>query len=112
MPITPTPPVPQDVGAADRTIDDPALLRTFLFGLAEGMTASAERFADAIVEMCANWQHYDPRRVVLENWTWRQSVERLLSAISLHCNLKQGHAALASLTRRVDRPTELRDIGQ
>jgi uncharacterized membrane protein YjjP (DUF1212 family) len=40
MPITPTPPqVPDD---ADRTVHDPALLRTFLLGLAEGMTASAE----------------------------------------------------------------------
>lgn len=40
MPITPTPPERPD--AAERTVDDPALLRTFLLGLAEGMTASAE----------------------------------------------------------------------
>ena len=42
MPITPTPPEPEGAEDADRTTDDPALLRTFLLGLAEGMTASAE----------------------------------------------------------------------
>ena len=39
MPITPTPP---DRPGGERTVEDPALLRTFLLGLAEGMTASAE----------------------------------------------------------------------
>lgn len=41
MPITPTPP-PSTEGDADRLVEDPALLRTFLLGLAEGMSASAE----------------------------------------------------------------------
>ncbi|MGR2752590.1 threonine/serine ThrE exporter family protein [Agromyces arachidis] len=40
MPITPTPPdLPRD---EDHRVEDPALLRSFLLGLAEGMTASSE----------------------------------------------------------------------
>lgn len=44
MPITPTPPERPDAeGDAHRApVDDPAVLRTFLLGLAEGMTASQE----------------------------------------------------------------------
>lgn len=42
MPITPTPPERSDRPGGERAVEDPALLRTFLLGLAEGMTASAE----------------------------------------------------------------------
>jgi uncharacterized membrane protein YjjP (DUF1212 family) len=42
MPITPTPPARPDEPGGGTTVEDPALLRTFLLGLAEGMTASAE----------------------------------------------------------------------
>ena len=42
MPITPTPPDRPDGPGGERAVEDPALLRTFLLGLAEGMTASAE----------------------------------------------------------------------
>lgn len=42
MPITPTPPDRPDRPGGERAVEDPALLRTFLLGLAVGMTASAE----------------------------------------------------------------------
>ena len=76
------------------------------------MTVSADRFAEAIMEMRASWHAYDPRLVVLENWSWRHSVERLLAIISPRCNLKQGHAPRPIVTRSVGRSTAAHDIGQ
>ena len=65
MPITPTPPDPR---AEATTVQDPALLRTFLLGLAEGMTASAEstdRIRADVVEIARAYGWKDVDVVVL-----------------------------------------------
>jgi uncharacterized membrane protein YjjP (DUF1212 family)/uncharacterized membrane protein YjjB (DUF3815 family) len=66
MPITPTP--PDQPGVERPTIEDPALLRSFLLGLAEGMTASAEsvdRIRDEIVQIARAYDFPDVDVVVL-----------------------------------------------
>lgn len=65
MPITPTPP---DASSDTTTVQDPALLRTFLLGLAEGMTASAEstdRIRAEVIEIARAYGWTDVDVVVL-----------------------------------------------
>lgn len=65
MPITPTPP---DAPSDTTTVQDPALLRTFLLGLAEGMTASAEstdRIRAEVIEIARAYGWTDVDVVVL-----------------------------------------------
>ncbi|MFE5670652.1 threonine/serine exporter ThrE family protein [Agromyces sp. NPDC056523] len=68
MPITPTPPVRPDQPDRGTIVDDPALLRTFLLGLVEGMTASAEstdRIRAEVVEIARAYGWDDVDVVVL-----------------------------------------------
>ena len=47
-----------------------------------GATADADAFAAAIMTMRDTAAGYDPRRVVLDRWTWPHSVKRLTTAIA------------------------------
>ena len=42
-----------------------------------GITASADAFADGILTLLGRAPSMDPRKVVLERWTWPHSVEKL-----------------------------------
>lgn len=54
-----------------------------------GRTASADGFAEAILDMRANASRYRPRDTVLERWTWPHSVERLRPIIEQIHDSKQ-----------------------
>jgi glycosyltransferase involved in cell wall biosynthesis len=57
-----------------------------------GMTAPADRFAEAIMDLRDRAHRLDPRAAVLERWTWPHSVAKLMQVITLPCNMKQGRA--------------------
>lgn len=54
-----------------------------------GITASAEEFAAAILRLRDTAADYDPRRAVLERWTWPHSVTNLLPFIVERHDSKQ-----------------------
>jgi glycosyltransferase involved in cell wall biosynthesis len=54
-----------------------------------GRTATADGFAEAILDMRANASRYSPRDVVLGRWTWPHSVARLRQSIDEIHDLKQ-----------------------
>lgn len=54
-----------------------------------GMTASTNRFADAILTMRETWAEFRPREAVLERWTWTHSVARLGEIIEQIHDAKQ-----------------------
>ncbi len=54
-----------------------------------GRTATADGFAEAILDMRANASRYSPRDVVLDRWTWPHSVARLRQSIDEIHDLKQ-----------------------
>ena len=47
-----------------------------------GMTATADGFADGIATLLARALAMDPRRTVLDRWTWPHSIEKLKSFLS------------------------------
>jgi glycosyltransferase involved in cell wall biosynthesis len=46
-----------------------------------GMTAPAHRFAEAIAQMLAMPDRFNPRAAVLGNWTWEQSIRKLAGLV-------------------------------
>lgn len=59
---------------------------------ATGMTAPADGFADAIMDLRDRAHRFYARAAVLERWTWPHSVAKLMQVITLPCNMKQGQA--------------------
>ncbi|WP_374945013.1 glycosyltransferase family 4 protein [Sphingomonas sp.] len=62
-----------------------------------GVAASAEDFADAIMDLRARAHTFDARGAVLERWTWPHSIERLHRLIAPLCNMKQGRTLRGGL---------------
>lgn len=54
-----------------------------------GITATADRLADAILTLRDTAPTYDPRAVVLDRWTWPHSVRRLGEIIAAIHDSKQ-----------------------
>ena len=54
-----------------------------------GRTASADEFAEAILDMRATASHFRPRDTVLDRWTWPHSVARLRPIIQQVHDSKQ-----------------------
>lgn len=48
-----------------------------------GVTASAEGFAEAILQMRENYRTFAPRQAVIERWTWPHSVAKLMQVKTL-----------------------------
>jgi glycosyltransferase involved in cell wall biosynthesis len=54
-----------------------------------GRTASAERFGTTLWDMLCTPPHLSPRDVVLRNWTWPHSMDRLMPLIRSARNLRR-----------------------
>ncbi len=83
MPITPTPPA---ASSETTTVRDPALLRTFLLGLAEGMSASAEstdRIRADVIEIARAYGWTDVDVVVLPTIAFVQTGRGETARVSL-----------------------------